>query len=252
VLALVTIPFEQKVNVPLSQKRLVKRSRIIYRSDDLASLLTVGKLESMALPGVVFDLAFSPGLLASMYKTTDSPLKNLILDSKSILGSQGGYVDVDNDGNWWKQTNRVSYSSNLSATTVQELQDARSGFFLPRCFTDPFQNKTFVDYDTNVIFPVIVTDAIGNKTSSTVDYRVLQPSLVVDTNGNRSSATFDAFGLVAGTARMGKVSEILGDNLDNFKPDLMQADLDQFFAAPTGPMASDVLFNLSYRLNQDR
>jgi hypothetical protein len=51
---------------------------------------------------------------------------------------------------------------------------------------------------------------------------------------------------------MRKVSEILGDNLDNFKPNLMQADLDQFFAAPIGPMASDVLFNLSYRLNQDR
>jgi hypothetical protein len=87
---------------------------------------------------------------------------------------------------------------------------------------------------TSYIFPIRATDAVGNKTSSTVDYRVLQPSLVVGHQCNRSSAAVDAFGLVAGTARIGKVSEILGDNLDNSKPDLTQADLDQFFAALTG------------------
>jgi hypothetical protein len=80
--ALVTIPFEQEVNVSLSQKRLVKRSRIIYQSDDLASLLTVGKLESMAMdPWSIGGLA-----AAGLFITTKaSRLNNMSLSSMTLM-----------------------------------------------------------------------------------------------------------------------------------------------------------------------
>jgi hypothetical protein len=63
---------------------------------------------------------------------------------------------------------------------------------------------------------------------------VLSPRLITDPNGNRSEVAFDALGLVAGTALMGKIGENLGDSLDGVTADLTQAQLDAFFADPHG------------------
>jgi hypothetical protein len=43
---------------------------------------------------------------------------------------------------------------------------------------------------------------------------VLQPTLLIDPNHNRSEIVFDALGLVAGIAVMGKSDETKGNSLD--------------------------------------
>jgi hypothetical protein len=82
----------------------------------------------------------------------------------------------------------------------------------------------------------------------------MQPALVTDPNGNRAAVAFDTLGLVAGTAVMGKSSENLGDSLSGFQADLQQADIDQFFGNPQGPVANSLLGNASSRIvyNLDR
>ncbi len=83
------------------------------------------------------------------------------------------------------------------------------------------------------MFPLRVQDAVGNTRTAAMDYRVLIPTLVTDENENRSATAFDVMGLVSGTATMGKITENLGDTLNNFRPVLSQDEIDQFFASPT-------------------
>ena len=49
------------------QKRLIEHVRTRYRKNDLTDLLPVGALESLALPGESYKLAFTPGLLTQVY-----------------------------------------------------------------------------------------------------------------------------------------------------------------------------------------
>ena len=109
---------------------------------------------------------------------------------------------------------------------------------MPRRTTDPFGEHTTIDYDTYDLLAVRTVDAVLNEARSENDYRVLQPILVTDPNGNRSEVVFDALGLVAGTAVMGKVGEQLGDSLDVFDADLTQTERDAYLADPKGQAAS--------------
>ena len=93
---------------------------------------------------------------------------------------------------------------------------------------------TTVAYDPHDLAPVETIDPLGNVIRADFDYRVLSPRLITDLNGNRSEVAFDALGLVAGAAVMGKIGENLGDSLDGFSSDLTQAQLDAFFADPHG------------------
>ena len=43
------------------QRRLIEQVRTLYRKDDLTALLPLGALESLALPGESYKLAFTPG-----------------------------------------------------------------------------------------------------------------------------------------------------------------------------------------------
>jgi len=94
-------------------------------------------------------------------------------------------------------------------------------------------------------------NAEGDITRRTLDYRVLQPWLVCDANRNRSAVAFDALGMVAGTAVMGKPEESLGDSLESFCTDLTQAEIEQFLADPKGPMTTTLLGNATTRIVYD-
>jgi RHS repeat-associated protein len=256
-LSLIEIPFEQENDSSAKQKRRVHQSRTLYRRDDLDGILPAGQIQPLALPGAEYSLCFTPGLLANVFKRqiANKPTEDLIPDPKRTLGGvgeqQAGYVDLDNNGRWWNPGGRVSFHSDPAATTVQELAEARSHFFTPRSFVDPFGNRTLTSYDPYLLFPVLIKDAVGNTTTAAIDYRVLLPSLITDPNGNRSAAAFDSLGLVAGTATMGKTTENLGDSLDSFKPDLTQAEIDGFLANPRGSPATALLGNASMRIVYD-
>jgi RHS repeat-associated protein len=218
------------------QIRLIEHVRTLYRSNKLKSLLPVGEIESLALPGESYKLAFTPDLLTKVFDTR----------TDDNMFTEGGYVHSKGDVNWWIPSGRVFFDINAddknpAATAAAELTEACSNFFLPRKFTDPFGSSTTIDYDKRNLLMVNTQDAAGNSVHAENDYRVLQPYLVTDPNDNRSQVIFDALGMVAGAAVMGKENEpdakSKGDLLAGFQPDLTQTQLDAFMAEPRVPGA---------------
>jgi RHS repeat-associated protein len=230
-------------------RRLIERIRTLYRPDDLGvaagdpqALLPVGKLEALALPGDTYKLALTPGLIATVYQRDLTALLPAPADVLgSIQGDGGGYVDLEGDGSWWTSAGRIFYDASLAGTPAQELAEARRHFFTPRRFVDPFGHVTIVDHDSHDLLVVRTTDAVGNTAVAESDYRVLQPAKVTDTNGNRAAVSFNALGLVAGTAVMGKATENLGDSLTGFNPDLSERVIDDFFAVEDPHTAAESL-----------
>jgi RHS repeat-associated protein len=208
---------------PQPQKRLIERRLTRYRPDNLGAgaggplaLLPAGTLESLALTGESYRLAFTPGLAEALFgERVTAP----------VLGADGGYVDAAGDGGWWRPSGRLFYSPRDGDAPLDELATARAHFFTPRRFCDPFGSQSAVTADAYDLLAVQTRDALGNTVAAVNDYRTLRPRLVTDPNGNRSAAAFDALGLVAGTAVMGKPGEGLGDTLEGFVPDLVEADL---------------------------
>ena len=251
------IPYEQESNPLLKQKRLIERTKILYRSDDLSHLLSNGQLEALALPGETYKLTFTPGLLTSVFqrRNGNQPIENLLPNPADVLGGQGdgqaSYIDLDSDGHWWMPTGRVFFHPDPSVTSQQELVEARNHFFLPRRFTDPFNHSSTTDYDSHIFLVIRTRDALDNTIESVNDYRVLQPILVTDPNGNRSEVAFDALGMVVGTAVMGKITENLGDSLADFSADLTQDEINQFFADPKGQIAATLLGSATTRIIYD-
>jgi len=198
------------------QKRLVERTRALYRRNNLDGALPLGQLESLALPFETYKQAFTPSLLQQVYQTraTDERLAN-----------DGSYVHSEGDENWWAASGRIFFSRNSAATGAEEFELAREHFFQPLRFNDPFGNATTVSYDAHHLMTTETRDALGSAVRSENDYRLVQPRLVTDANGNRAGAAFDALGIVVGTAVMGKESESLGDSLEGFERDLDDATI---------------------------
>jgi hypothetical protein len=139
------------------QTRLLGRSRALFRKDDLSGLLPAGETQSLALPGAEYTLWITPGLLGNVYKrrVTNEPTEVLIPDPKDALGGigdqQGDYVDLDNNGSWWKTAGRVFFHPNPAVSPAQELAEVQRHFFQPQAFVDPFGNRTLTSYDTFTI-----------------------------------------------------------------------------------------------------
>lgn len=204
-------------------RRLLKKTRTLYRSNDLNELLPLGRLQSLALPGENYQLA-----------TPARSLLEKIASDEEALRAEGGYVDLDGSGEWWAPSGRVFYSHEVGLDSTHELHRAAAHFFIPRRYVDPFGNATIVVLDAHDLMPVEITDAVGNVTRAEIDYRVLAPRLQVDANGNRSAAAFDALGLVTGTAVQGKDGKAEGDSLEGFDPDLDPLIVSAFLDDPRG------------------
>ena len=220
------LAYEQIFTANQLQKRVIEHVRTQFRPNDLGAavgdplaLLPPGQLESLALPGESYKLAFTPGLVAQQFggKVSDS-----------MLETEGRYVHSQGDANWWLRSGRVFLSPGTNDDPAAELAYARQHSFLPHRFRDPFHRTGFdtesvVAYDTYDLAIRETRDALGNVATAVQDYRVLQPRLMTDPNGNRSEVAFDALGMVVGTAVMGKASETKGDSLLGFAADLDEA-----------------------------
>ena len=222
------LDYEKPPTSGQKQKRLIEHVRTLYRNNDLTNLLPFGFVESLALPGETYKLAFTPGLAQRIYidsgKLTPAALDN-------ALANEGRYVHSEGDAHWWIPAGRIFLSPDSNDNAAQEVSYARSHFFLPHRMRDPFQTnavstESFVTYDTYDLLMVETRDALGNRvTVNANDYRMLQPSLVSDPNRNQTAVAFDTLGMVAGTAVMGKPlpARVEGDSLVGFNADLTEA-----------------------------
>lgn len=261
------IPYEELDPTGLNSgehyRRLIEQARTLFRPDDLGeadgspeALLPLGTLNSLALPGSSYRLAFTSGLVAQVYRRGGQAL---LPAAASVLGDAGagggGYVDLDGDGRWWVPSGRIFYFES-AVTSAQEKAAARQHFFMPRRFVDAFGNAGVVDYESpHDLLVLRTTDAVGNVSTATNDYRVLAPALLTDPNGNRAAVSFDVLGMVAGSAVMGKTTETLGDSLAIFNPDLTQTQIDDFYAAadpraPAGALLGDATTRVIYDVHR--
>src|SRR4030095_2666954 len=102
--------------------------------------------------------------------------------------------------------------------------DAAQHFYLPKRYTDPFDDVTTLEYDPRDLFVMSSTDAMGNTTAVTqFDFRVLAPREMKDINNNLSEMFFDVLGLPTAMAVKGKGTE--GDNLTGFTDALANPEL---------------------------
>ncbi|HEU5368180.1 MAG TPA: SpvB/TcaC N-terminal domain-containing protein [Ktedonobacterales bacterium] len=221
-------------------RRIVEQTRTRYRSDDFTYLLALGQLESLALPGGTYHLALTPSLISRIFG-------NLV---PSATLTEGGYVQLPNDSNWWMPSGYVFYSPGDADTPAQERAEARAHFYLPRRAIDAFGAISRVTYDAYDLLVASATDPVGNTTAAVNDYRVLRPARITDPNGNRAEVAFDALGFVVGTAVMGKATENLGDSLAGFTADLDQSVVLAHLADPLNNPAA-ILGNASSRLLYD-
>ena len=132
------IDYEETADRPPEQKRLIEHVRTRYRRERSDRSASSGVLESLALPGESYKLAFTPGLLTQAYggRVTDP-----------MLVAEGGYVHSEGDANWWVPSGRVFYSPNVTDAPAEELAFAQQHFFSTHRSRDPFGNTGFVGYD---------------------------------------------------------------------------------------------------------
>ncbi|WP_229426933.1 SpvB/TcaC N-terminal domain-containing protein [Massilia atriviolacea] len=247
------------------RRRPVEVLRTLYRPDDLCGLLPLGEVQARALPGENYRLAFTPGLLAAVFRRPCG--EALLPDPAALLGGQGGYVAsqtlrqaglfpaCDDDGHWWVPSGRAFFSAGPDAGAPDELAQALGHFFLPRRYRDAFGYDTVVDFDRYDLLLRETRDALGNRvTVEANDYRVLKARLVSDPNRNQTEVAYDTLGMVAGSAIMGKPlpSPVEGDSLAGFAADLGDAQRDAFFgAADPHAMAPALLRDASTRVVYD-
>jgi RHS repeat-associated protein len=255
------------------RRRPIESLRTLYRRDDLTGLLPLGDLQPLALPGESYKLAFTPGLLAQVFRRPrqDQAPEPLLPDPTAVLGgqagNQGGYLPSqalktdsyfpasDADDHWWLPSGESFFSPDPADDAAAESAHARRHFYLPRRYRDPFGQNTFVDFDAHDLLMVETRDALGNRvTVDTNDYRVLQPRLVSDPNRNRTEAAFDTLGMVVGTAVMGKPlpAPTEGDSLAGFVTDPPQDRLGSLFdAADPHPAKAALLAGATTRTVYD-
>ncbi|MEK6283555.1 MAG: SpvB/TcaC N-terminal domain-containing protein [Acidobacteriota bacterium] len=197
------------------QRRLIERVRTLYLKNDLSGPLPLDEIESLGLPYESYKMAFTPGLL--------DVFSEKIASAATLLTSvEAGYKDLDGDGALWIPSGLTFFSPVPKPTPNPITQDpvfAREHFYLPQGSEDPFGNVSRATHDIHDLLTIQTEDALGNIVSALNDYRALQPAQVTDPNNNRAAVGFDALGMVAATAVMGKKDETdpekSGDTLDD-------------------------------------
>lgn len=229
------------------RRRILEHTQGVFRSDNLIEALSFGKIESLTLPFETFTKAFTTGIAQQVYvdsrKATSSEMQSFFDELR--------YSRRPGDEGWWLPSGRLFYSPEGADSAADELTFARAHFYQPHRFRDPFysdnaKSEKVVYYDKYCLLPLEARDALQNRTTvgsrgpgpdasiepAGNDYRVLKPVLVSDFNRNRTAGRYDALGLLAGTALMGKPEESLGDALVTFTVTLSDDAVARFVANP--------------------
>ena len=68
ILSLPEILFEAGESTQSPSRRLISKSRMLFRKDDLSSLLPPGQIQSLAVQGTAYEMAFTPGLVTEIFQ----------------------------------------------------------------------------------------------------------------------------------------------------------------------------------------
>ena len=194
-----TIAYDVAPTAGTLQKRTFTHHRTLYLSDDLTTALPLGSVQSRALVYEAYAKTLTASLATSVFGGHFSTPASL----SAALTTEGGYVSLAGDGDWWRPSGRPTYDA--------------TRFYQATAMTDPFGNTASVVLDAYALLPIEVhasdDPTINNVILATNDYRVLHPALVTDPNGNQTALAFDPLGMVVATAVMGKPGANEGDTL---------------------------------------
>ncbi|HEY0068213.1 MAG TPA: toxin TcdB middle/C-terminal domain-containing protein, partial [Flavisolibacter sp.] len=209
-----------------AQKRLVEHVRYLFYNDGLTGPLPLHQLSPQALPYESYQLAFTPALLSDIFggKVDDA------------LMAEGKFVHSEGDSNWWVRSGAVQYLYGGETSA-----DARSRFFMPVSYTDPFGAVTKVKYYPGIFLFIEETeDALQNRTKVLrFNFRTLAPQQMMDANDNISEALADELGLVKAMAVMGKGSE--ADELSGLEEFTTPAEEAQVNAFISSAVSTDLM-----------
>jgi RHS repeat-associated protein len=191
-------------------KALRSGQRSVFKGSDLSSRLAGGALQPYSIIDQSFELAFTPAILLEVKKGLQRNGVSTFLDDADIM-KEGGFVNLDGDGNWWAPSDRAGFDS---IPESNELEMARKTFYTPTVFTDAFGNRTLLELDEDSLLAGSTTDAVGQKVSFGNDYRHLQPVEIADSNFNIECVSLDPLGRTVAVAALGKGLDEDGDSLE--------------------------------------
>ena len=216
-------------------KILLEKARTLYLNNDLLNPLPLGTINSLGLKYETYKMVFTNSLISQIYE--DKVNETIIREGKYI--SSKDYIDYnfENEDTWW-----------IPSGTIKYFEDAKNHFYLPHIYVDPYKNETKIEYYNDLLIRK-TTDSIGNTNSvEKFDFRVLLPEIMKDMNDNLTEVKFDILGFVVGTCVKGKNDE--GDNFNDFKVDLTQDEIEQFFENPK-QYGRDLIKNATNRIVYD-
>jgi RHS repeat-associated protein len=234
-IALARLQYHEQASSAGPRRRIVEHARTRFFDDtretappDKDHLLPFGQHGPRGFKYEDYKLALTSDLLHAIFgsKLLDQVSATLtaqqMLDDPKISGYiHGADIAPTFTGQYWMRSGTAGFAD-----------EAHVHFFLPNEFTDPFDNKTTLTYDSRDLFILSSEDAMGNTSGIWLDeathkprfdYRVLAPIELVDANGNHSEVAVDIRGLVVAAAVKGKqktAGNWEGDDLSNFDFDL--------------------------------
>ncbi len=215
------------------QRRIIEWTRSYFRTDadpekidpigKLGHRLPLGEIESLGLPYEGYQAAFTDTML------------------QKVFGERVDGIDLTTESGYHPHQDFAAAEGETEGLKEYHwIPSGRQGFNPKKFFQadyvqDPFGHGASTESDAYALLMVTAEDALPppqtNVISAKNDYRVLQPFEVTDPNGNRSQVVYDAVGMVAGTAVMGKPppAKVEGDSLEGFEADLTLAQIDAFY-----------------------
>ncbi|KAK4165588.1 YD repeat-containing protein [Cladorrhinum sp. PSN259] len=245
-------------------RRMTKKSRSIYKRDDLTGPLPLGIIEPMMLAWKNHNFIFTDKQVQSFVDS--GKLKKD--EVEALFRVEGAYTRFPDEQGWWSDTGLAFYSPNRDDSAEEELLHAKEGFYLFRRTRTPWDTdqapaETIYAYDKYQLLVQSVTDPYNNivsvgerdKDSGKLirygyDYRLLIPFVTMDENRNRNEVVYDLLGKVTATAARGKPEDHDGDDVGGAATDVSEKNIKSFFQAPR-LRASDLLGTATSRVVYD-
>jgi RHS repeat-associated protein len=243
------------------QKRCIEAQFTTFYNDETTAEISLGIIDSKAIPYQTYRLAFTEDLLSNVYGTKVDPNIMLVNEGNYFINT---YTINGVDKNYyWIPSGTVSYiqdgfdTPNAPTTII-----AKNNFYLPLIATDPFGHKTYLQYYSKYHLLLQSTkDALDNvSTIEEYEWRTLQPQKSLDINLNRTVVAYDILGMPVGVAVLGKGNYDFAtntttitteaDTLQNFNANLSPTETNNFFANPLG-LAKDLLHQATARYIYD-
>lgn len=261
----IKLEYQQQPANKKAHMRIVEWVRMLYFKDDLSGAKAFGEYAWHGLPYETYKLALTKNLLNAVLsdgngdkldqQITSTSTARQVLNDKGASGYLSGaklialfapqVPEAKLAGQYWMCSGIAGFAS-----------DTKDHFYLPEEYTDPFGNKTTLEYDGKYdLFIQSSTDAMHNKSGVArdkitgklrFDYRILAPIEMVDANDNHSEVAVDILGMVVASAIKGKnvstdpaIEKWEADNLSDFNDQILNPTVADVVAFCTSAALDD-------------